>query len=122
MDDSISFHMPEEDKENGKTRNQAAWDVRQKGVDSSCDLRAMIHPAYPIGAVRRGEEGTVVLRITVGENGRAVDVAVEKTSGYPALDRSAVRAVERADFVSPDGTDSQGGEIVLPFTYRLVDR
>ena len=48
---------------------------------------------YPIDAVRRGEHGTVMLRVLVGADGAVQAVEIEKTSGSPRLDNAAREAV-----------------------------
>ncbi|MBA7581872.1 hypothetical protein ES708_23785 [subsurface metagenome] len=57
-----------------------------------------IEPVYPLGARRRGEEGTVLLEIRVDRRGRVLEVEVIESSGYPLLDRSAEKALERTRF------------------------
>ncbi|MCA9179194.1 MAG: TonB family protein [Planctomycetales bacterium] len=51
-------------------------------------------PVFPTEARRHGWSGTVMLTITVDERGQVTDVQVRRSSGYPALDASAVRAVK----------------------------
>jgi periplasmic protein TonB len=48
-----------------------------------------IPPAYPLAAARRGEHGTVTLRLTVGSDGSVLEAAVAKSSGSPRLDQAA---------------------------------
>jgi protein TonB len=48
-----------------------------------------IPPTYPLAAARRGEHGTVTLRLTIGTDGSVLDAAVSKSSGSPRLDRAA---------------------------------
>lgn len=50
-------------------------------------------PHYPSIALRRKFEGTVVLRVLVGPDGRASEVSVERTSGHRVLDDAARRRV-----------------------------
>ena len=50
-------------------------------------------PSYPIIALRRGQEGTVLLRVEVATDGRPRTVAVERSSGHRALDDAARRQV-----------------------------
>lgn len=50
-------------------------------------------PPYPPRSIENGEEGTVRLRVTVEANGRPSAVSLVKSSGYPALDRSALKTV-----------------------------
>lgn len=44
---------------------------------------------FPTQALRLHMQGTVILRVLVNENGEPVDVVVERSSGYPLLDKSA---------------------------------
>jgi protein TonB len=50
-------------------------------------------PAYPRRARLRGYEGSVLLDVRVGADGRAEDVKIAVSSGYRLLDRAALRAV-----------------------------
>lgn len=56
-------------------------------------------PDYPRSARRNGWEGTAVLTITVGPDGRCESVTVAESSGYQVLDREALKAVRRWRFV-----------------------
>ena len=53
---------------------------------------------YPNEAVRRGEHGTVTLRVLVGPDGAVQTVEIEKTSGSPRLDAAAREAVRHWTF------------------------
>lgn len=55
-------------------------------------------PEYPAIAKRMGEEGKVILRVLVNEQGRAERIDVHKSSGYARLDEAARIAVSRAVF------------------------
>jgi protein TonB len=50
-------------------------------------------PAYPIQSRRLGEQGQVVLRVLVGEDGAAQRAQVQQTSGHDRLDRAALATV-----------------------------
>jgi len=52
-------------------------------------------PAYPLAALRSGEQGTVLLRVEVAADGRPTAVAVERSSGSRALDQAARQQVLR---------------------------
>jgi protein TonB len=58
-----------------------------------------IPPRYPLDAARRGEQGSVLLQVTVSPGGEASAVAVFVSSGFPTLDRAAQGAVARWRFV-----------------------
>lgn len=53
---------------------------------------------YPPLARRMGEEGKVVLRVLVNEQGRAENVEIQKSSGFNRLDDAARQALLRARF------------------------
>jgi periplasmic protein TonB len=46
-------------------------------------------PPYPAMDLRLGNEGTVLLRLIVGPDGRVVEAHVIRTSGFASLDRAA---------------------------------
>lgn len=59
---------------------------------------SIIEPLYPMESRRRGEQGTVLLRVRVGRDGLPIDVQVQRSSGYRPLDRAAREAVLRWRF------------------------
>ncbi|QSX80028.1 energy transducer TonB [Lysobacter solisilvae] len=50
-------------------------------------------PRYPGDAARAGAEGTVVLRVLVGIDGKPLEVSIERSSGNRSLDQAARRQV-----------------------------
>ncbi|QUT05980.1 energy transducer TonB [Sphingobium phenoxybenzoativorans] len=50
-------------------------------------------PRYPIESRRKHEQGTVVLSLTLGVDGRVASVAITQSSGSPRLDDAARDAV-----------------------------
>ena len=75
-------------------------------------------PRYPSLARRRGEEGRVLLRLTVDTTGRVEAVSIARSSGYELLDQEAQRTVARWRFQSPP-TEQMVAQI--PITFRLRD-
>lgn len=55
-------------------------------------------PKYPPESRRSGEEGLVILRVLINEQGRAARIEIQQSSGYARLDAAARAAVERARF------------------------
>jgi len=53
---------------------------------------------YPMTALRNRTEGTVVLRVLVGEDGSVKEIEVDKSSGSRDLDRAAREAVMKWKF------------------------
>jgi protein TonB len=77
-------------------------------------------PIYPPGALRRGEQGRVMLRVNVSADGTPLDVALLETSGHSSLDSAALSAVRQWRFVPA----MQGGTPVsavaeVPVRFRL---
>ncbi|HET9032262.1 MAG TPA: energy transducer TonB [Dokdonella sp.] len=64
----------------------------------SLAYESIIEPRYPMDSRRRGEQGTVVLRVLVGRDGLPVKVDIARSSGYRQLDRAARDAVLRWRF------------------------
>jgi len=50
-------------------------------------------PPYPGLARKRGQQGTVVLKVLVNSEGRVEDMIIDESSGFSLLDRAAVKAV-----------------------------
>ncbi len=93
-------------------------------VAPSADVYSVYNPkpTYPSAARRLRHEGTTVLRVFVSVAGRATSVSVERSSGFPELDESAVKTVQNWRFRA--GTRSGiniESEIVLPIRFQLVD-
>jgi periplasmic protein TonB len=56
-------------------------------------------PVYPESARRRGEQGRVILRVSVAPDGDPTQVVVGHSSGFTSLDDAALDAVRRWRFV-----------------------
>lgn len=50
-------------------------------------------PRYPMESRRKHEEGTVVLRLLIGADGRVQQISVAQSSGFDRLDEAALQAV-----------------------------
>lgn len=66
-------------------------------TETAAALESEVKPPYPEAARREEAEGTVVLRVTVGEDGRVLDAVVTEDPGY-GLGEAARAAVLRARF------------------------
>lgn len=73
-----------------------------------------LNPVYPVESQEAGEQGVVVVSVSVDANGKAVDVRVVKSSGSSRLDRSARQAVQRHRF-KPATRDG----IPIPYKYKF---
>ena len=73
-------------------------------------------PQYPPLALQMGQQGRVVISLTVDEAGRIVDASVKESSGFPILDRNALDSVKR-HWVFPPGPANRLFE--APINYIL---
>ncbi|HXZ46471.1 MAG TPA: energy transducer TonB, partial [Pseudolabrys sp.] len=63
-------------------------------------------PPYPDSSSQNCEEGTVGLTLSLDEHGKVVDVKLQHSSGYPALDNSALNTAKHWRF-SPARKDGK---------------
>ena len=79
--------------------------------------------SYPQRAQERGQEGSVMLNVTINANGEVKDVAVVRESRYSTLNREAVEAVRRAAPYpnTPPQLKTDNYQFTLPITFRLPD-
>ena len=84
------------------------------------EYRSNPAPIYPDSARRKRQEGVVWLMVEVSEWGDARAVAVERTSGYAALDDAALEAVRGWKF-SParQGDRAVAARVEVPVRFRL---
>lgn len=83
---------------------------------NSFAITRRVDPQYPSASRRAGEQGTVLLAIVIGADGKPVDVSVAKSSGFSALDDSAVNAVRQWRFTT---NVSGQARVTVPVTFRL---
>ncbi len=87
-------------------------------VETAAALEIEVKPAYPDEAREAGVDGEVLLRVTIGPDGRVEDVKVVETPGF-GLEVAARAAILRARF-KPATRDGQPVRTTL--TYRYVFR
>ena len=77
----------------------AVWNIPTL---ASTDARSAVvyapQPDYPIGARRRGWEGSGLFRCNLRPDGAVSSVIVLKSAGYAILDRAAIAAFQRWRF------------------------
>lgn len=80
-------------------------------------------PIYPFSALLDGHQGSVVLVLSVDDNGEVWEIAVKKSSGYADLDAAAVSALKTSKFGSPMcGGKQSAMTIEAPFHFELRDQ
>lgn len=81
-------------------------------------------PRYPQRALTRRIEGDVLLRVTVGDDGRPQRVELQRSSGHALLDRAAIEQVQKRWRFRPliiDGRPSRAVGLV-PIRFVLAGR
>ena len=77
-------------------------------------------PPYPSLSKRMGEEGKVVLRVSVNPQGTADSVDIKTSSGSPRLDESAQKTVRNWKFIPAKRGDTPVQSWVLvPIIFKL---
>src|SRR5438093_9139163 len=66
---------------------------------------------------RIAESQRVYLVFDIGRDGRPTNVQVEQSSGVPALDQSATRAIQRIDTFGPLPSDYSGNKVSVEFWF-----
>ncbi|OQS37260.1 energy transducer TonB [Chromobacterium haemolyticum] len=111
-----------EGAKSGAGARSGGGSASQGGADSVALYRAEYlnnpQPEYPERSRENGEQGTVLLRVGVSAAGRAGEVTVAVSSGYPRLDRAAKAAVERWRF-APAKRNGQAVDSVLIVPVRF---
>ena len=77
-------------------------------------------PEYPSLAMRRGWEGTVLLRVHGLASGKPGEIQIQKSSGRDQLDNAAKDAVKRWSFVpAKQGNDPIDGWVSVPIDFKI---
>ena len=74
-------------------------------------------PPYPISSRENGEQGSVLLNACISDHGAVERLDLAQSSGYPALDRSAINTVRYWKF-----KPAQESGKPIPMCYRLPIR
>jgi protein TonB len=77
---------------------------------------------YPRVAADNKQEGRVVTRVTIGRDGRLIDVRIDKSSGWPAIDAAELETIRRSAPFPPVPGDMPGDPLILilPIHYDLA--
>jgi protein TonB len=79
-------------------------------------------PAYPREAVQKGQEGLVLLHVSVDSGGRVEKVEIKKSSGYRVLDDSARKTIKRWKFDPARlGMMNVSAQIEIPIRFILEE-
>jgi protein TonB len=80
-------------------------------------------PPYPLVARRLGKEGVVLLDVLVAPDGHAADVRIARSSGFAALDDSALTTVRDHWRFIPARRDGEpvASRVTVPIRFRLEE-
>ena len=77
-------------------------------------------PPYPALSRRLGEQGVVLLRVLIDEQGVPLSVQVHRSSGYARLDAAAAEALRRARFRPyREGDRTRSAVALVPVRFEL---
>ena len=77
-------------------------------------------PTYPVEALRYGWEGEVWLKVDVNRQGAVSHVSIDRSSGYPVLDRAAVQTVNTWQFEPAKvGSEAVDGTVRIPVRFKI---
>lgn len=77
-------------------------------------------PKYPQQDLMAGHNGTVLVRVEIAADGRALNAVVSKSSGYPTLDTAALTAIKSGTYTP--ARDAAGNDVpsisLIPITFE----
>jgi protein TonB len=77
-------------------------------------------PHYPHLSRRLREQGLVVLRVLIDEQGKARVIDIQRSSGFVRLDDAAREAVSRAEFRPyVQGGEARAALVLIPIEFAL---
>ena len=79
----------------------------KKAPEIDPKFKRRFQPDYPPTSRRLGEEGSVVLQVLVGVDGKVQDGKVQTSSGFPRLDEAALKHALRAWRFTPGTEDGK---------------
>ena len=74
-------------------------DIKEKGVKTGARIKNVFKPFYPSSCKRQGHEGATVLEVTILSKGTCGDIKIIKSAGCESLDKAAIKALKKADFM-----------------------
>ena len=105
---------------------EATQTVRQQGSAGAPvppQVRSRPDPVHPRELLRQRVEASVRLKVRVGISGKVKSVQISQSSGYEAMDKSAIDAVQRWEF-TPGRRNGQPAAmtVIVPIEFRIIRR
>jgi periplasmic protein TonB len=90
-------------------------------VTPRLDMQRSQQPEYPAASRRLGEQGTSVIEVLVGVDGRVLDAKLLQSSGYDRLDQAALAGVKANYRFVPGTVDGKPQPMwfTFKFTWKL---
>ena len=141
--DAVTEALPDPEPDQRQTSSRPQSDVAAvKGTGESSDqtsggkignardyishlMRTLLaHHKYPVESRKHKEEGKVIIKFTIDRQGQVLSSAVKTSSGYPSLDRAALRMLDEAAPLPsvPEALfpGRQRLPLVVPVEYELI--
>ena len=88
--------------------------------DEPPSLKHFEVPSYPDLAREAGIEGTVRVKVLVGEDGKVINVSLISSDVTPAMEKAALQAAKRCVFnPAKQRTTPVKAHVMIPFHFRL---
>jgi bla regulator protein BlaR1 len=120
----VEFVVPDATSVEEETSRADAAKVAQPASEQREDRR-MQPPRYPVGALKRGAQGEVVLKVKVGRDGKALEAELDPKASTPNIDVELVTAARDAamKWNFTPGQDDKGEAteswLAVPVTFSL---
>jgi TonB family protein len=117
---SLSKLAPQKQTGSSHQREQIS-SVSSGAIDVTPSYLHNPQPLYPEEERKSGHEGTVLLRVAINEQGAITHLAIEHSSGYPALDHQAANTVESSWVFRPAHRNGQAisSTVLIPIHFSL---
>ncbi len=101
-------------------KTESAKDVKQAEYNTYLERvkRSVFRAWEPEQASRNKEQGKVVLEFTILRDGRLDNMRILRSSGYPTLDREAMRAVKAVSPFQPLPERTRLSELSIRYTFN----
>lgn len=122
-EDLLPGNNPVEEPASLPPRSGTVYSVENWKKVYSDKLRAVIeqNQHYPVMALRRKQQGTVMVGFNLDRGGRLTECHIVESCGHKLLDRAALRAVETVDRFPPFPAEFNApqADFVIPVTFAL---
>ena len=100
--------------------SKSIWDQGFYAFEEMPVLKKYVNPIYPELARQAGIEGTVLILVLIGEDGKVLSVSVIRSDVTPAMERAAVNAAKQFEFEpAKQRTISVRARMTIPITFKL---